>query len=390
MRQVDSPGERATALRVCTFCVMDSTDDGAIRFDRNGQCNCCRAALARLPHEWLRGPEGERKLEQLAERIRRDGRGRPYDALIGLSGGIDSAYLAHMLRTRFDLRLLALHVDGGWNSATAVANIESIVRKLDIDLHTQVIEWEEMRELQLAFLRASVLNQDIPQDHAFFVTLNRMARKFGLRYFLSGVNFSSESIVAPDSGLPWADGKHLRAIHRRFGRIPLTTFPTMDFAVYLWYTRLMKTPAVERPLDLIDYDKVRAKAELEHHYDWQDYGGKHHESRFTKFYEEVYLPEKTGFDKRRIHLSSLIVSGQYTREAALRELERPIVDQDSRIRQTRYIAKKLGIPVEELTAVMRSPLVPHTAYPHGRWLRQLLTGARVLKRRASSLWSTPQ
>ncbi len=188
--------------RTCTFCVMEETDDGAIRLDGKGQCNCCREALARLPHEWLRGPHGDRKLEQLMSQIRREGKGRPYDALIGLSGGIDSAYLAHLLRTRFNLRLLALHVDGGWNSATAVSNIESIVRKLDIDLYTQVIEWEEMRELQLAFLRASVLNQDIPQDHAFFVTLNRMARKFGLRYFLSGVNFASESIVPPDSGIP--------------------------------------------------------------------------------------------------------------------------------------------------------------------------------------------
>lgn len=182
--------------RVCRFCVMDDSNP-AIVFDASGQCNCCRDAITRRPHEWWPNAAGSARLDALAERLRKEGRGRPYDVMVGLSGGIDSAYLVHLIKTRYDLRMLAVHVDGGWNSEAAVRNIELIVRKLDIDLHTHVIEWQEMRDLQLAFLKAGVVNQDIPQDHAFFATLYRTATRFGMRNFLSGVNFASESVVPP-------------------------------------------------------------------------------------------------------------------------------------------------------------------------------------------------
>lgn len=364
----------AIALRrMCTFCVMDDSNP-AIEFDAAGQCNCCRDALARMPHEWWPNAEGDARMSRLVAMLKKQGRGQKYDVMVGLSGGIDSAYLAHLASRKLGLRLLAVHVDGGWNSEPAVRNIESIVRKLDIDLHTYVVEWQEMRELQVAFLKASVLNQDIPQDHAFFSTLYRTAAQFGIKHFLSGVNFASENIVPPQWGYPAMDGKHARAIHQRFGSVPLDTYPFMGLVEFLWMTRVRKQLTVHRPLDYMSYDKEQAKLELTREYGWRDYGGKHCESRFTKFYQEIYLPRKFGFDKRRLHLSSLIVSRQLTRERALAELAEPIAPPDQMRRDIKFVAKKLGLAPSELEALIGCKPVDHGAYPghlvwHGRLLR---------------------
>jgi N-acetyl sugar amidotransferase len=370
-----------TGGQVCTVCVMDASNP-AITFDARGQCNCCRDAFARRDHEWWPGREGERRMANLVARLKREGAGRPYDAMIGLSGGIDSAYLAHLAVRVHGLRVLAVHVDAGWNSEPAVRNIESIVRALDLDLHTYVVEWREVRDLQRAFLRASVLNQDIPQDHAFFATLYRTARQFGLRHFLSGVNYASENIVPPNWGYPAMDGRHVRGVHARFGSVPLASYPVMGLMEFLWLTRVRRQLTVHRPLDFVNYDKEQAKRELTANYGWRDYGGKHHESRFTKFYQELYLPMKFGFDKRRLHLSSLIVSGQLTREAALAELARPICEPREAERDLRFVAKKLGLTADELRGLIALPPVPHTAYPTQRRVHAFLSGARALFRRA--------
>lgn len=372
----------ATTGQVCTVCVMDQSNP-RIAFDARGQCNCCADAITRRPHEWFTGAEGDRRLDALAAQLKAQGRGQPYDAMIGLSGGIDSAYLAHVAVRRMGLRVLAVHVDGGWNSEPAVSNIERIVRGLDIDLHTHVVEWQEMRDLQLAFLRASVLNQDIPQDHAFFSTLYRTAARFGLRHFLSGVNYASENIVPPAWGHPSMDGKHARAIHRRFGRITLHNFPFMGLVEFLWLTRVRGQLTVHRPLNFIDYDKAAAQRELVQHYGWRDYGGKHSESRFTKFYQEIYLPRKFGFDKRRLHLSSLIVSGQLTREQALAELDEPIAAPEQIRRDIKFIAKKLGLGAAELDALIDSPAVDHLDYPNQLGLHRRLTWLKTQLRRGS-------
>ena len=366
--------------RVCTVCVMDDTNP-MIEFDQQGQCNCCKDAFARRDHEWWPDEQGSARMDALVAMLKAQGRGKPYDAMVGLSGGIDSAYLAHLMKTRYGLRLLAVHVDGGWNSAPAVRNIESIVRKLDLDLHTYVVEWQEMRDLQLAFLRAGVLNQDIPQDHAFFATLYRTAAQFDLRHFLSGVNYASENVVPPAWGFPSMDGTHVRGVHARFGRRPLTTYPIMGLPEFLWKTRVRKLLTKHKPLDFIAYDKEAAKAELVKAYGWRDYGGKHSESRFTKFYQESYLPRKYGFDKRRLHLSSLIVSGQLTREAALDELSQPIAEPVQLQRDVRFVAKKLGISADELDRLIAAPPIPHTAYPNEQALHGGLTRMRALARR---------
>lgn len=361
-----------TNAQVCTHCIMDANTPG-VTFDETGQCNCCKAAIRRMPVEWHRGAAGRQRLDNLVARLKQEGKGKPYDAMIGLSGGIDSAYLAHVLTSEFDLRCLAVHIDAGWNSAAAVANIEGLVRKTGIDLHTVVIEWAEVRDLQLAFLRAGVYNQDFPQDHAFFTELMRTANEYKLKYFLSGVNFSSENIEVPSAPSPTAlDGKHLRAIHRLFGEHPLVRFPTMSLPLYLFQTRLRGRPIVEKPLNYMEYDKARAQEILRQEYGWRDYGPKHSESRFTKFYQEIYLPRKFGVDKRQLHLSSLIVSDQMSREEALEETASPAIAGKQERRDVRFVAKKLGISVDELDALIDAPGVPHTAYPSDMKLQQRL------------------
>ena len=348
---------------VCSYCVMDENFRG-LEFDAAGQCDCCRDAIDRQPHEWWPGEEGGIRMDRMLRELREAGRGQPYDVMIGLSGGIDSAYLAHLAVHELGLRVLAVHVDGGWNSEPAVHNIESLVRRLDIDLYTYVVEWREMRDLQVAFLRASVLNQDIPQDHVFFATLYRTAQRFGLRHFLSGVNYATESIVPPRFGFPYSDDVHLRGVHKRFGKVPLKTYPVMRFIEFLWLTRVRKQLTVHRPLNYVNYDKNSAVKTLQQHYGWRDYGSKHSESRFTKFYQDIYLPIKFGLDKRRLHLSSLIVSGQLTREQALEELAHPPLTPDQIRRDLRFVAKKLEIDVSELEALIAAPPVEHTHYPN--------------------------
>lgn len=372
-----------THASICSVCVLDDSLPN-LTFDDSGQCGACRDAVRRMPHEWWPGSDGETRMKALVAMLKHEGRDRPYDAMVGLSGGIDSAYLAHLMATRYDLRLLAVHVDGGWNSAPAVRNIESIVRALDLDLHTEVIEWKEMRDLQLAFLRAGVVNQDIPQDHAFFATLYRTAARFGMRHFLSGVNFASESIQTPGLGFPAMDGTHLKGIHARFGQAPLKTFPIMPLPEFLWVTRISKQLTKHKPLDFLPYDKEAAKAELTRTYGWRDYGGKHSESRFTKFYQEVYLPRKYGYDKRRLHLSALIVAGQLTREQALEELATPIVDPAEARRDIRFVAKKLGITAGEFDALIDAPPVPHTDYPNEQKLHLGLMRLRSAVRKLAA------
>jgi N-acetyl sugar amidotransferase len=361
--------------KICTFCVLDSRLE-MLQFDANGQCDACKLALSRMPHEWLRGEAGAAKLNELAIRLKREGQGKPYDAMIGLSGGVDSAYLAHLAVKQMGLRVLAVHVDGGWNTEAAVRNIESLVRELDIDLFTEVIEWQEMRDLQLAFLKSSVFNQDIPQDHAFFATLYRTASKFGLRNFLSGVNFASEGVNVTGLGHPALDGHHVLEIHKRFGTKQLKTFPIMKLSELLWMTRVRKQLTIHKPLDYIDYNKKFAIRELNELYGWMDYGNKHCESRFTKFYQEIVLPEKFHFDKRPFHLSSLIVAGQLDRETGIKELEKSIIEPMQRRRDIRFIAKKLEIAEETLLDLLAQSPVSHTTYPNRQAMFRMLISAR--------------
>jgi hypothetical protein len=339
-----------------------SEDMAGVVVGPDGQCNCCKDAFARMPTEWWPNAEGERRMAALVTQLQVEGRGKRYDAVVGLSGGIDSAYLAHVMAAKHGLRLLAVHVDAGWNSEPAVHNIEKLVRGLDLDLITCVIEWDEVRDVQRAFLRAGVLNQDFPQDHAFFATLLRVAAEHDVTSFLTGVNFSSESLHVPHDGPSSTDGKHVRAVHAAHGERPLRAYPIMTMFEYLWTTKVRGLPKRYRPLDYLDYDKEKARAELAVVYGWRDYGSKHSESRFTKFYQDVYLPRRQRFDKRRLHLSALIVAGQLTRDAALAQLAIPATTPVQDERDIRFVAKKLGFSVDELKALMDAPQVSHRAY----------------------------
>ena len=348
---------------------MDNRNPG-VTFDDRGQCVCCRDALKRKPYEWWPTNDGRRMLNEKIESIKREMAARPYDVMIGLSGGVDSAYLAHVLKSQFDLRILAVHVDGGWNTGAAVRNIEVLVRELDIDLYTYVVEWQEMKDLQLAYLKASVVNQDAPQDHAFFSTLYRLSKKFDQRYFLSGVNFSGESVHVPGGGYPAMDARNLRAIHRTHGTGSLATFPTLGPIQYLWMSRIRKSIEIFKPLNYLPYNKEDAKRELVATYGFVDYGAKHQESRFTKFYQELYLPARYGFDKRRLHCSALIVAGQMTRAQALEELEQPLTTPEQAARDKRFVAKKLGISVADLDRFIALPPVAHEDFANSQALYQ--------------------
>ncbi len=348
--------------QICTRCVMD-TSDPEIEFDANGVCSHCHEFDEVTSKSWFPGPEGAPKLEALLESVRAAGRGREYDCVLGLSGGVDSSILA--LRAKdWDLRVLAVHVDAGWNTELAVHNIERIVERCNFDLHTIVLDWEDVRELQLAYLRSGVSNQDVPQDHAFSAGLFRDAAERKIRYVLSGGNIATESVF-PRAWHGWAmDRRNLRAIHRRFGTEKLRTFPTIGFFRYYVINPYVHRVRVVRPLNYLPYDRDAAIAELTERVRYKPYGRKHGESQFTRFFQNHYLPERYGFDKRRPHLSSMILSGQLTRDEALAELERPLYEEAELTGDKAYFEKKLRLAPGQLDELLEAPRRSHRDFPN--------------------------
>lgn len=367
------PSNSVNSGRVCTRCIMDTTDPD-ISFDADGVCSHCRRFEELFRPNWFPNDEGRRRLEEKIALIKAEGRGRDYDCIIGLSGGVDSSYLAIRVK-ELGLRPLVVHVDAGWNSELAVKNIENLTKALGFDLFTLVIDWEEMRDLQVAFLRSGVANQDVPQDHAFFAGLYQFATKERIRWVLSGGNYATEGVLPQSWGYNAMDVRHLRSIHRQFGTRTLRTFPTVSFFnLYIGYP-LIRRMQVLRPLDFMPYNKETAMQELSAHYGWRYYGAKHYESVWTKFFQGYYLPTRFGYDKRKAHLSSLIVSGQMTRQAALAELEASAYPPDELRRDRAYVTKKLGLTEAEFEALLRAPLRSYRDYPsnEGRqqWLRRI-------------------
>ena len=349
--------------QICTNCVMDTTDL-EITFNKEGVCNHCIKFEKELKPRWFPNEIGKTKLDNIIRQIKKDAEGKEYDCVIGLSGGVDSSYLAYVLRTQYpELRILAIHIDGGWNSELAVHNIENIVKILDIDLHTGVINWEEMKDLQLAYFKSQLANQDVPQDHAFFATLYKMANKYNIKYFLTGGNFATESILPSSWGYNAMDAKQLKAVHKQFGTIKLKEYTTVSFFQKYIYYPLIKKFKIIRPLDFMEYNKDEAKKIIMEKINWKDYGGKHHESRFTKFFQAHWLPNKFGFDKRKAHLSSLIVSGQMSREEALKELKKPLYDEEELKEDIEFLAKKMGLSVKEFKDIMKMPNKTFRDYP---------------------------
>jgi N-acetyl sugar amidotransferase len=355
---------------------MDFTDP-SITFDENGVCNYAPLVESYKGKYWHPNEKGHKMLEDSIDKIKADSKGRPYDCIIGLSGGLDSSYLAYKLRS-YNLRALVVHIDAGWNSETSVQNIEKIIKYNDWDLYTHVMDWEEMKDLQLAYLKAGLVNQDVPQDHAFFATLWKIAAKNKIKWVLSGGNMASESIL-PNAwrGHDAMDGKHLLAVHKRFGNIKLKKYKTASFIGYNLYFRWWKGMKVFKPLNLMVYERETAIQELESNVGWKSYGDKHHESVFTKFFQGYYLPTKFGFDKRKAHLSSMILSGQITRDQALEELSKLPYKESEIGFQKDYISKKLGISLEELESHIKNANCKDDDFPSGIKIQQQLIGLKA-------------
>lgn len=361
------PTERA--YQVCTRCVMDTTDP-EIEFDEQGVCSHCRNFDTNVKPAWPSVDGDPVKLEAMIQAVKAYGKGKRYDCIIGLSGGIDSSYIAVKV-AEWGLRPLVVHVDAGWNSELAVMNIEQICRRLGFDLVTHVVDWEEMRDMQLAFLRANLANQDVPQDHAFFAALYGYAVKAGIKYVINGSNFATESILPASWGYDAMDATHVKSIHARFGSRPRGDFPTVSFFdLYVKYPFLLKMEVL-RPLNLLPYNKEEAIRILEKDYGWRYYGGKHYESRWTRFFQAYYLPYKFGYDKRKAHLSSLVVSGQMSRSDALEALKAPLYDPKLLAEDKIFIAKKLGMSLAEFEALIDQPVHHFSEFPNHQRKRRL-------------------
>jgi N-acetyl sugar amidotransferase len=337
------------------------TSDAKIEFDERGFCNHCRRydEIARkIPSA---GPEAGKKLTEIVERIKSDGKGREYDSIIGLSGGIDSSYLAWQAK-KLGLRPLAVHFDNGWNSEISVKNIDNIVRKLGFDLYTYVIDWEEFKDLQRSFFKASVIDIELLTDNAIFTSLYRIALEKKIRYSLEGHNVATESIMPVGWNYWKFDIKNIRTIQERYGTKKIKSFPTMGPWKRLFYqfSNMVKPVYL---LNYLPYNKNEAIATLEREIGWKYYGGKHYESVFTKFYQSYVLPRKFHIDKRRAHLSNLVCSGQMTRQEALAAMEEELYPAEELRRDKDYVLKKLGFAEEEFDAIMKLPVKSHLDYP---------------------------
>jgi len=361
------------AYQVCTRCIMDTTDPEIV-FDDEGVCSHCNYFEQKIRPAWPSPEDGRKKLEEMIRTVKAYGNGKRYDCIIGLSGGVDSSYIAVKV-AEWGLRPLVVHVDAGWNSELAVMNIEQICRRLGFDLVTHVVNWEEMKDMQIAFLRSNLANQDVPQDHAFFAALYGYAIKSGIKYVISGSNFATESILPVSWGYEAMDATHVKAIHSRFGSRSRGDFPVISFFNHFVKYPMILKMEVLAPLNYIPYSKEDAIRILEKDYGWRYYGGKHYESRWTRFFQAYYLPYKFGYDKRKAHLSSLVLSGQLSRERALEALKVPLYDEKLLIEDKAFIAKKLGFSLEQLEDLINQPLHHYSEFPNHQRKKQILISA---------------
>lgn len=363
--------------QICTQCIMD-TSDPKISFDAQGVCDYCNNFKSAIQPNWHTDGRGEKELMALAEKIKANGKGKDFDCIIGLSGGLDSSYAAYIAKEKMGLRPLLFHVDAGWNTDQAVGNIEKLVDGMGLDLYTDVINWEEMKDLQTAFFRSQIPDQDMPQDAAFFSGLYKFARQHRIKYVLTGANYSTECCREPEEwgAYPGVDKTLFRDIHQRFGSRKLKSFPLTDIFVYkILYQRLLGMQVV-KPLNLVPYIKQDAEATLERLYGWKKFQHKHHESRFTRFYEDYWMPRKFGYEKRRAHFSSLIMTGQMTRDEAVQRIAKPELKEQFLQSEFEYVANKLDLTVDQLQEIFEGENKTFHSYRNKRFLIGI--GSRVM------------
>ncbi|KAA0690842.1 N-acetyl sugar amidotransferase [Halopseudomonas laoshanensis] len=369
----------ASRYRICSRCIMDTSDPN-ISFDSKGLCDYCQNFDSQIKPNWDTGTQGRTELLALADRIKEQGKGKDFDCIIGLSGGLDSSYAAYVAKEKMGLRPLLFHVDAGWNTDQAVGNIEKLVDGLGLDLYTDVINWQEMKDLQLSFLRSQIPDQDLPQDAAFFSGLYKFARKNSIKYIITGANYSTECCREPEEwgGYPGIDKSLFNDIHKKYGARSLNSFPLIDILTYKIFYQKVIGMTIAKPLNLVPYIKSEAEKELNDLFGWEKFQHKHHESRFTRFYEDYWMPKKFGYHKRRAHFSSLIMTGQMTRDAALERLATPEMDEHFLSQEFEYVANKLDLTVAELQKIFDGENKTYRDYRNKRWLIGL--GANVLSK----------
>lgn len=351
------------SYQICTKTVMDTNGDPDITFDSNGVCNYYHEFIAKLKIRIPPKEIAEKKLVKIVEKIKRDGQNKPYDCVIGVSGGVDSTYTAWLVKKQ-GLRPLAVHLDNGWNSELAVKNIENILNLLQIDLYTEVLDWDMFKDLQLSFLKASTPDGEIPTDHAILAILYKVAAKNGIKYIISGMNFRSEGMLPPSWARGYLDWKYIKSVHNKFGSQKLVGYPHLTVFSFLFYNIILKIRSISI-LNYIDFKKDEAQELITKELGWKNYGGKHHESTYTKFYQSYVLPKKFNIDKRKAHLSCLIMStGEITREHAIEIISKPAYDKETIQSEQDYVLKKLGLNSEEFDKIMKTPIKTILDYPN--------------------------
>ena len=345
---------------VCKRCIMDSINDPDILINDDGVCNHCTT----FDFEFNKLPKGinrEKELESIIKKIKLKGIGRKYDCLLGVSGGVDSSYLAYLCSI-YGLRPLIIHFDNGWNSELSVLNIQNLLDKLGFDFETLVINWDEFKDLQLSYFKAGVVDLEFPTDHAILASMFKIAKKHNIKFVLSGHNVVTEGTYLPKS---WVHSKldylNLKDIHKQYGSIKLKTYPYLSFIKRLYNFYNSQFEYIQL-LNLVDYNKFEVKKKLVSELSWKDYGGKHFESIFTRFYQGYILPNKFNIDKRVFHYSCLVQSEQITREQAIQLLQEPIYDISQLESDKKYVLKKLNFNEATFEDYMRAPIRKHNEF----------------------------
>lgn len=371
--------ESIKPYQICTKTIMDTTDP-TIVFNEKGESDYYTNFKENIEPNWHTDDRGYEELMKIADKIKKTSKNKDFDCIIGLSGGLDSSYAAYIAKEVMGIRPLIFHVDAGWNTDKAVGNIEKIIHGLNLDLYTEVINWEEMKDLQTSFLKSQIADQDLPQDYAFFSGLYKFAKKNKINYVLTGGNFSTECCREPEEwgGFPGIDVTLVKDIHRKFGKRPLKTFPLVDILSYKIYYKYVLGMEVFKPLNLVPYIKKDAEQLLQEKFGWEPFQHKHHESRFTRFYEDYWLPRKFGYQKRKAHFSSLILTGQMTREEALERVSKPELSEEFLQKEFEYVANKLDMSVSDLEKIFEGENKTYKNYKNKMGLIKM--GAQIMQK----------